>query len=78
MVSITLAWFYPHHVWAGNTADPTSDLGNRYSELFADSEDVARRVALNRSLYLQRALDYHALFLDSDLPEWLQDALINS
>ena len=77
-VTITLSWYFPHHIWAGNASDPTSDLGHRYAEAFHSSEHVAFSVTTNKSRSLQHALDYHATFLDTDLPPWLQDALLNS
>jgi uncharacterized protein (DUF608 family) len=75
VLTAVLSWYFPHHIWAGEF--PT-DIGNYYTNLFASAEGVALSVAANKSQSLQSALNFHQTFLDTDLPAYLQDALINS
>ena len=75
VVSIVLSWYFPHHVWDGEFA---TNYGNFYTNHWGSAEEVARGAAKNKSQSLQNALDYHKTFLDTDLPVYLKDALINS
>jgi uncharacterized protein (DUF608 family) len=75
VVSIVLSWFFPHHVWDGEFA---TDYGNFYTNHWGSAEEVAHGAAKNKSQSLQNALDFHKTFLDTDLPVYLKDALINS
>ena len=75
VVTIVMTWYFPHHIWAGEFA---TDLGNFYSNLWESAEHVALSVAANKTRSLQHALGFHASFLDTDLPPYLKDALINS
>jgi uncharacterized protein (DUF608 family) len=75
VLTICLSWFFPHHIWDGDFA---TDLGNFYSTLYSSAEDVAMSAVANKAQSLQNALDYHAIYLETDLPLYLQDALINS
>jgi len=73
-VTLVLAWFFPNRTFAGDS----ERIGNFYTRLYRNAEDVAAR-GLNglsetwRSLYA-----WQQICFDNDLPAWLQDALINS
>ena len=75
VVSIILSWYFPHHVWDGEFA---TDYGNFYTNHWGSAVEVAHGAAKNKSQSLQNALDFHKIFLDTDLPDYLKDALINS
>lgn len=75
VVTIVMTWYFPHRIWAGEFA---TDLGNFYTNHWDSAEHVAISVASNKTRSLQHALGFHATFLDTDLPLYLKDALINS
>ena len=70
--TFALAWHFPDRPFAQEI------VGNRYADLYEDAERVAE-TALGR---LQETCDgvreWHELCFDNTLPEWLQDAMVNS
>ena len=75
VITLVLSWYFPHHIWGGQFPN---DIGNYYSNLYSSAEHVALSVAANKSRSLQGALNFHRTFMNTDLPTYLQDALINS
>ncbi|ANW95304.1 hypothetical protein AXE80_02935 [Wenyingzhuangia fucanilytica] len=71
-ITIALGWYFP------NRPISVEIVGNYYTELFDNSTDVVNK-ALNRlPKTWENILDWNAICFDNTLPEWLQDAMVNS
>ena len=53
-------------------------VGNYYTKLYRGAADVAERVLSRLAENRQSILEWQRLCFDNSLPEWLQDALLNS
>ena len=72
-LSLVFSWYFPHRDHAGE------DIGNFYSTQWGDSGEVALGLAAEGALERVAAdlSAHHALFVNSSLPEWLADFLVN-
>lgn len=71
-VTFVLGWHFPHRRFSGKI------VGNFYSTLYRDAADVVRKASSRLEQTWQGARAWHELCFDSTLPEWLQDAMVNS
>ena len=93
-ITITMGWRFPHLDWfsydckgANNCYTAIADkpnnaweYGNQYAEIWSSARqaafDSADETALQQTLVDIHAV--HSIFMDSTLPDWLQDHLVNS
>ena len=71
-INLALAWYLPNRMHAGQR------VGNYYTRLYRGAADVAERVLSRLAENRQSILEWQRLCFDNSLPEWLQDALLNS
>ncbi|RAP78548.1 GH116 family glycosyl-hydrolase [Paenibacillus montanisoli] len=71
-ISFILSWYFP------NRMHDIERVGNYYSRLYSSANDVARKVAARIEATVIKILQWQRLVFDNDLPEWLQDAMVNS
>ena len=76
-LSILFAWYLPHHYWLDLPLD------NYYALLFNNVSDVGASVGVNAGdaslqSILHDLLTLHNIYLNSSLPDYLVDSLINS
>ena len=75
-LSIVFSWYFPNRDHVG------LNVGNYYSNLFSDSLQVAEAVVSTDGeglpAVVRDIVSLHSIFLDTDLPVYLQDSLINS
>lgn len=71
-VSFILAWYFPNRSHAGEI------LGNYYANIYSSACDVAEKVAKRIPETLKGIGQWQSLCFDNSLPEWLQDAMVNS
>ena len=71
-VTIVLSWYFPNRPITGE------NIGNFYTNQFTSAEDVAEKVLSRLPATWQAIKRWNNLCFDNDLPEWLQDALVNS
>jgi non-lysosomal glucosylceramidase len=76
-LSILFAWYFPHHYWLDLPID------NYYSLLFTNVTNVGQSIGIDKNdsqlkIILQDILTLHNLYLNSNLPDYLVDSLINS
>ena len=71
-VTFVLAWYFPFRRHRSEMP------GNYYARLYRDADDVAEKVLgrLSRTWLKMRA--WQRTIFENSLPEWLQDALVNS
>jgi non-lysosomal glucosylceramidase len=71
-LNLVLAWYLPNRVHAGHR------VGNYYCKIYRSVDDVVDNI-LSRLPEIRRSiLEWHQLCFQSGLPDWLQDALVNS
>ena len=73
-VHLVMAWYFPNRMHAGNS----QRVGNYYTKLYADADDVADKVLARLPATWQAIGAWQQLCLDNGLPDWLQDAMVNS
>ena len=76
-LSILFGWYFPHHNWLNLSLD------NYYSLLFKDVIAVGQSVGVDKddtqlNTIIKDISTLHNLYLDSSLPDYLVDSLINS
>jgi non-lysosomal glucosylceramidase len=76
-LSILFAWYFPHHNWLDLPLD------NYYSLLFNNVTNVGQSIGVDKddtqlAVIIKDILTLHNLYLDSSLPDYLVDSLINS
>jgi len=72
LITVVLSWYFPYRRHAGEV------LGNYYINLFDNVNQVTDRVIANLPDILDDVGKWHQLCFDNTLPEWLQDAMVNS
>lgn len=72
MITFVLSWYFPYRPHAGEI------LGNYYTKLYSSAEDVADKVIARLPDTWQSIYQWQRLCFDNSLPEWLQDAMVNS
>eukprot|EP00043_Microstomoeca_roanoka_P010110 m.96381 g.96381 ORF g.96381 m.96381 type:complete len:1092 (-) comp14791_c0_seq2:334-3609(-) len=72
VLPIMLTWYFPNRDHLG------ANIGNYYANLWPDSQAVADAMAASHTDALTNITALHTAFFNSSLPEWLQDALINT
>jgi uncharacterized protein (DUF608 family) len=72
-VRFVVGWYAP--TWRDSGSEPHT---NRYAQRFQNAQDVANLALRNFDGWLSRVLAWQAVLYESDLPDWLQDALIQS
>src|ERR1035437_416942 len=70
-VRFAVGWYAP--VWRDSGSEPRV---NRYSQRFKSAAEVAEFGLRNQQHLLRRVLAWQSEIYRSDLPEWLQDALV--
>lgn len=73
-VHLVMAWYFPNRMHAGNR----QRVGNYYTKLYPNVEDVADKVLARLPETWASILQWQRLCFDNSLPDWLQDAMINS
>ena len=73
-VSLVLAWHFPYRTHFSNR----QRTGNYYAKLYKDAGEVAEKVLGRLPGTWQNLLQWQKLCFDNGLPDWLQDALLNS
>jgi non-lysosomal glucosylceramidase len=71
-VTVVLSWYFPHRPHGEET------VGNYYTTLYEGAADAARAVGSRLPAALDSAAEWQRLCLDTSLPDWLGDALVNS
>jgi len=76
-LSILFAWYFPHHNWLDLPLD------NYYSLLFKDVLSVGQSLGVDKddsqlNIIIKDIKNVHDLYINSSIPEYLQDTLINS
>jgi non-lysosomal glucosylceramidase len=71
-IPLALAWYLPNRMHAGQR------VGNYYTQFYRSAADVADKVLARQADHLESMLQWQHLCFDNTLPEWLQDALVNS
>ncbi|MGY5352642.1 GH116 family glycosyl-hydrolase [Wenyingzhuangia sp. IMCC45533] len=71
-VTIALAWYLPNRPIAFET------VGNYYTNAYKSSSDVIETTFANLPTIWEDILDWNATCFDNTLPDWLQDAMVNS
>lgn len=76
-LSILFAWYFPHHNWLNLTLD------NYYSLLYNNVTSVGQSIGVDKddselNRILKDISTLHNLYLNSSLPDYLVDSLINS
>ncbi|MCS7192392.1 MAG: GH116 family glycosyl-hydrolase [Armatimonadetes bacterium] len=71
-LTFVLAWYFPYR--------PHGDeiLGNYYTRLYESVEDVANKVISKLPSIWDAIYQWQTICFDNSLPDWLQDALVNS
>lgn len=72
MVTFIVSWYYPNRDFVNKI------YGNYYQNLFTDSLHVAKEMRDSIPSLAANVSALHKTFLDSSLPEWLSDLLVNS
>ena len=72
LVTFVLAWYLPHRPHQSQAP------GNFYATLFVDATDVAAKVLSRLPSTWAAIAQWQRTVFDNSLPEWLQDALVNS
>lgn len=71
-VTFVLGWHFPFRPHANETP------GNYYANLYRDAQEVVEIVAGRAEQTWESILEWQRLCFDNTLPEWLQDAMVNS
>ncbi len=71
-VNLILAWYFPNRMHGRQRA------GNYYSKLWRSADDVAHDTITRLPEIHRSILQWQRLCFDNALPDWLQDALVNS
>jgi len=76
-LSIVFAWYFPHHTWLD------SPLDNYYSLLFTNVTSVGQSIGIDKnesqlSSIVNDISTLHNIYLNTTLPDYLVDSLINS
>jgi uncharacterized protein (DUF608 family) len=72
-LQFAVGWYAP--AWRDSGNEPHV---NRYSQRFRDAAEVAEFGLHQRELLLRRVLAWQSVIYRSDLPEWLQDGLVQA
>lgn len=72
-IPLVLAWYMAH-----NHQMSKQDLGNWYTNRFANAVEVADYLLKNRETLYRGTRAWHQLIETSSLPAWFQDMLVNS
>lgn len=72
IVTIGLAWYFPERPHTNEI------LGNYYTRLYQNSTDVANKALSRLTETWSGIVEWNQACFDNTLPEWLQDALVNS
>jgi len=72
LVTFVLAWHFPNRTHNGEI------IGNHYTNLYADAGEVAEKALARISDTLEALHEWQGVCSDNTLPEWLQDAMVNS
>jgi uncharacterized protein (DUF608 family) len=73
-IHFVLAWYFPNRT-AGHDSER---VGNYYARLFKGAEAVADRSLTQLQSIWQSLSEWQRICFDNDLPDWLQDAMINT
>lgn len=75
VITIAMAWYFPDRL---AIRDNFPIKGNHYTNLFKDSREVVETALARLPETRADILEWHQTCFDNTLPDWLQDALVNS